>query len=231
MDIAAAFKYVFADEGWKEKWGIAAALSMVPVLNLALGGYKLQLVRNAADGHRQPMPTWNDLGRMFIEGLLLFAALCIYSLPLFVLLGGLVSLGLLAFALVQDAEQLLVALPVVLGIGGLALLLLVVYVFVMGLVTPAITVQLARTGRFGSCFALGEMVALVRRNTADYVLVWGVGFAITSSASVVLSPVLSALSAVPMVGQMLSVAVVVIAYVYVMLVTGHLIGQLLSRAR
>src|SRR5206468_1717392 len=45
-------------------------------------GYFARLVRNVIDGVQYPLPSWDDLGDYFMEGLRLFAVCMVYLMPM-----------------------------------------------------------------------------------------------------------------------------------------------------
>src|SRR5512140_2257167 len=86
MEINKAFAYQFEDVQWPNKLGLGALISLVPILNFAVVGYELEIVRNVAAGAHEPLPQWEDLGKKWREGLILTLAGLIYSLPVLIAL-------------------------------------------------------------------------------------------------------------------------------------------------
>ena len=85
MDIQKSFSYPFEDSQGLPKLGLGALISLVPILGLAWSGYMVGIIRNVMAGSNEPLPTWDDIGRKFTDGLILFAAGLIYALPLLLL--------------------------------------------------------------------------------------------------------------------------------------------------
>ncbi len=56
MKIGEAFSFQFEDIQWPTKLGIGALISLVPILNFAVVGYEVGIVRNVAAGVQEPLP-------------------------------------------------------------------------------------------------------------------------------------------------------------------------------
>ena len=72
MDVNKAFTFVFDDERWITKVLIGSVLLffsflIVPVFFFA--GYMIQIVRTVMDGLEDPLPEWEEWGRLFKDGL------------------------------------------------------------------------------------------------------------------------------------------------------------------
>ncbi len=230
LDPLAALQAPLDDEDRVEKIGLAAVLSLVPILNIAVVGYRVALIRNVRDGHERPLPEWRDVAGLWWQGLPLVGALWIYAAPAVLALG---AGGLFTVAAVFAAKAGGEPLIAVAAVGLVAVVVLVfvsAYSAVMAVVGPTVTLQYAACGTFGSCFAVGEMLASVRERFATYAALWVALFAGRTALSAVLSPVMSALSAVPAVGQLLSMALATVAFLVLMLAVAHLEGQVLRTA-
>ncbi len=88
MDIAKAFTYFQEDENWQNKVIITLVLGLIPIVNLAVIGWMLDLIRNMLDGQERPMPDWDNLGGQIgdrlMAGLMTVIAGVIYMAPLIV---------------------------------------------------------------------------------------------------------------------------------------------------
>ena len=73
MDAEKSFTFPFEDTEWVSKLGLGALISMVPILNFAWSGYLVDIIRNVMNNDAEPLPTWDDLGKKFNDGLILFA--------------------------------------------------------------------------------------------------------------------------------------------------------------
>jgi hypothetical protein len=86
VDLGKAFTHLFEDAEWITKMVIGSLIALVPILNFALVGYEVRVMRNVAKGEQHPMPSWNDFGDLFTEGMWLGLARIVYSLPVLVLI-------------------------------------------------------------------------------------------------------------------------------------------------
>jgi hypothetical protein len=88
VDIVKAFTYFTEDEKWQNKVIITLILGVIPVVNLAVVGWMLDLIRNMLDGIERPMPDWDNLGGQIgdrlMAGLMTVIAGVIYMAPLIV---------------------------------------------------------------------------------------------------------------------------------------------------
>lgn len=129
-----------------------------------IAGYAARLVRRTARGEPYPLPEWDDLSSMFVEGLTVIAAYLLYLVPA-VLGAGAVLLPII-FMGARDSEPspavLLVLIPLV--------LLATVVFFAVLLYFPAAFTRLAVEERFGAAFELDANWAFVKRNLANYLL-------------------------------------------------------------
>ena len=92
LDIDEAFGFVFRSKGWLGKMlllDLFALLSVVLVGAFFCYGYLIEISRAVRRGERE-LPPWNQLGKKFVDGLLLGIAFLIWTIPLLIL-GGLVA--------------------------------------------------------------------------------------------------------------------------------------------
>jgi hypothetical protein len=176
LDVGRALGFVFDDPDWVKKLligGLFQLLATFIVGAFFTAGYGLRLIRRVAAGEPRPLPEWDDLGGMFVEGA---RAVALYLAHLLIL--GLIpaSLGCVVVlvtggvsALGRDGNPAVAGPLAVLGIfvlyalAGLVMLVLMVYL-------PAAFVRLALRGTLASAFELRENVAFIRRNPLNYVL-------------------------------------------------------------
>ena len=92
LEIDEAFGFVFRSKGWFGKMlllDLFALLSVVLVGAFFCYGYLIEISRAVRRGERE-LPPWNQLGKKFVDGLLLGIAFLIWTIPLLIL-GGLVA--------------------------------------------------------------------------------------------------------------------------------------------
>src|ERR671912_200710 len=137
MDAERSFTFPFEDKEWISKLGLGAIISLVPILNFAWSGYLVDIIRNVMNDDPYPLPTWDDLGKKFREGLILFGAGLIYALP--ILLALCLPLGLSAGSGLLSGNSNMQELSQRLAETGGVLLLCLLCVFMLyGLVLSII---------------------------------------------------------------------------------------------
>ncbi|MCJ7512459.1 MAG: DUF4013 domain-containing protein, partial [Anaerolineales bacterium] len=183
MDVGKSFVYVFEDKKWLEKLLIGAVVAVIPIANLALGGYANEIIRRVTGRSTEPLSDWGDFGQKFVEGLLLTVAGLVYGLP--ALLFGIPLIPLIIGVATQAENQQGIAW--VLGGVSLGLIcLLGLYGLVFSFVFPAAQVNYARRRTFAAAFYLREIFHLVGENLGGYVLAWLAYFVFALVAAAVL---------------------------------------------
>jgi hypothetical protein len=234
IDIGKAFSHMFEDEEWTTKAIIGAALSIIPIVNFIVIGYELRLIRKVSQGEDRPMPTWEDMGDLFMEGLQLGLAQIVLTLPiaLFFLLplfGFWFSIFLLpVFAGSAPEAEIERMVGAYMGLGmlgmfgcfGIGMLLS----FLMGFVLPAVTANFSRKRTFASCFEVSAILGFIRRNLGNYFMVW----LSTLMAGVVASFVYTFLYFIPCFGQLLLLPAAAAGTFFIYMVGGHALGQALA---
>ncbi len=228
MDLTRPLKYAFEDERWKEKLGIGCLIYMVPILNFSVIGWGVQIERAVAAGDPRPMPDWNDLGTLFKDGALLTLAHLLYSLPMMVVALATIGLAFLVGVAIAATGSGVAGILTGLAVVVLGGVFNWIYGFALSFWSPAIAVQYARWGTFGSCFAFSEMTALIRRNVSNYLTTWGAHFVGRLAMATVLPMVAMFLSFIPIIGSLLTMLAFMAGYLYLALVMAHLLGQLMT---
>ena len=95
MDFNKVFSYQFEDKQWISKLGLGAVISIVPILNFAISGYIVGIIRNVIAGSAELLPNWDDLDKKFSDGLILFGVGVVYALPLIIIF---LPIGIIAAA-------------------------------------------------------------------------------------------------------------------------------------
>lgn len=155
MDAGRAFTYVFQDPKWVSKLLIGALLLLIPIFGwLVVFGFAMRITKQVAtSGTDLPLPEWEDLGGLFVDGLRAFGVGFIWSLPA-TALSSVLQLGVDGGGATLAANCL--TLPISLAVAFF---------------TPAAVARTAATGSFNAGLEVGEIVALVRRNAGDYLMV------------------------------------------------------------
>ncbi len=228
MKISESFSYQFEDNQWPTKLGLGALLSLVPILNFALAGYEVAIIRNVAAGDAEPLPHWDDLGQKFLDGLILWLAGLIYAAPIIILVC--LPLGVLAAsgALSQNSNTETLGRPIAgAGIVLLAcfLAIMIAYSLLLSVIRPVILVIFSRDGTFASCFRLGEIVQLVSRQPANFATIWLVVIAAGLAVGLIVGFVGAIIGWIPCIGWAASALLGLGSAIYIITVDGYLFGQ------
>ena len=84
LDFGRTLKFFFEDPNWVQKILIGSLFTLLSfffVGGIFVAGYAARLVRRAARGEPYPLPEWDDLGGMFVEGLSVVGAYLIHIVP------------------------------------------------------------------------------------------------------------------------------------------------------
>ncbi|MGD8585676.1 MAG: DUF4013 domain-containing protein [Chloroflexota bacterium] len=215
MEIGKAFTFVNEDEAWIKKLVIGAVfvlLSFLLVPILPVVGYQIRIIRNVIDGRDRPLPEWDGIGQMFMDGLMVIVAGFIYALPMILIsaCAGIVSTA------TADAAGNMSGLGVVITIASGCLGLL--YGIALAVIIPAVYIQYARVGEFGAMFRVAEVIAIARENLANFIIVLVV--------YLVASFVVSLVSVIAVITICGPIIVSFVGTAWVMYAQGHLYGQI-----
>jgi hypothetical protein len=225
MDFGKAFTFITEDERWPAKLGIgslvmlAATFLIFPVIFLI--GYQVALMRNVIAGAPRPLPEWDDWGKLFMDGLYLFLALLVYTLPFWLLFC--VGFGLFLLPVLGAGnENVIGALFGLAFVAWVALACLALFgAFALLFITPAVYIQYIQTNDFGALFRFREIFAIARANAGDILLTAVAGFVVNMAIGMVASPL-----AATGCGLILALPLTLIGAVGVMVVLAHMYGQI-----
>lgn len=211
MEIGKAFTFVTEDENWIKKLALGAVFLLVPFLFLLVIGYQILIVRNVIDGKEHPLPEWEEFGQLFIDGVIMLVTIFVYSLPMTLLIICSSAVG----AATSDASGMSGG-----AVAGVALLscLAVLLGIALAFVTPALYIQYARTGEFGSMFQFGEVIGIAREYLVDIL--------ITIVVIMVANMVVSVVSTIAIITICGWIIVGLAGSAWVLFATGHLYGQI-----
>jgi hypothetical protein len=229
MDIGKSFSYPFEDKRWVSKMGLGALISLVPILNFAMTGYMIQIVRNLMDNAEETLPNWDDLGKKFMDGLMLILAGLVYALPVIILSCLPLSIITIPAMIASGNSNFQDAANAVSGAGGVLLAgmtcLFVVYGLVLSVIFPAIYVNYAKEGTFASCFKLREVFNIIGKNAGAFFTAWGISLVAGLVVGLVTGIVSSVLGLIPCLGWIASIVISLAVGVYLMMIYSHLFGQ------
>lgn len=224
MQIGKAFTYTFEDAKWFSKLLIGALISIVPILNIAWGGYTCEIIRRVSRNDPEPLAGWDDLGTKFVQGLVLFIAGFIYSLPIVILALLMIPLFASAAATEGDVQSTLAAVGT--GVGILLSCVIILYGLLLSVFIPAVQVNYARKATFGSCFEIGAIIRLATSNLGNYLLAWLAYLVFALIAGVIGGGIAGILSIIPCIGWILAIVITAILTPLIGVVYAHLFGQI-----
>jgi hypothetical protein len=227
MDFTKSFTYITDDSEWPVKIGILAAISTIAPFLLGIPylfvmGYGVAISRNVKKGVENPLPNWDDFGTLFKDGLNLFIARIIYTLPFLLVLCVTAIIPLIGvIGRGGDVSEEIMAGAIFSSIGltmCVSILFGLVYIFV----APAIVVQYVRYGTLSACLNFGAIMRFIRNQFINILLIMaliiGVGFAFSILTGM--------LSVIPILGTLVGMLFSLLFSAVVTAIISHLYGQL-----
>lgn len=216
MDINKALTYPMDDDRWITKLLIGVLLMILSsfiIPTFFVYGYMIQIIRNVMDDVENPLPEWDDWGKLFKDGFNLFVAGLVYTLPIWLLTCcSVFAIVLPAMSEGGDAAAILA------GIGSLAIIviscLIIIFAIALMLIGPAISIQYAREDNLSACFKFSEIIGIARDNVGDIV--------IAIIVLVMISFLFFFVNIVPVIGSLIWLA----TNAYVLFIAAHLYGQI-----
>ncbi len=162
-NLGRAFTFLFEDKGWLGKvilGGVFVLLSCFLIGIPFLLGYLLELAKRSYENKEIPLPEWDNMGDKFVQGLIFFLILIIYSIPAIIL-------------------------NIVPCLGPC---LSAVYLLAVALVIPYIMLRYALTRDFNVAFKFEPMFEFVKENIGDVAIVVliSIGLGIIASFGMIL---------------------------------------------
>lgn len=237
IDFATAFKYVFEDEKWPTKILVTAVISLIPILNFAIIGYELEIMRNIWAKQQIPLPDWNNLQEIFMLGLPLALFFLVLYISLFLLVMIFVLLIVTSFLSIIGSSLLTVSnghinslswlfLPMAGIIILFVLINLMVYTLSLSFLQPAWLISYARTGDWHSLLQLEELTDFIRDRLSSYFIAFAIvlvaGWILGMAASVVSIP----FSMIPVAGSIISMALGMFLTAFLVFFRANVFGQL-----
>jgi hypothetical protein len=210
MQFGKAFTFVFEDQKWLQKVGIAALILLIPLIGaLVVLGWSLEVTRRVIKSDPELLPDFSDFGGHLLRGLKAFVIALVYVLPIILvsICSQAVTLGITSGSNSQNSDAMGgIAVAVALCLSCFS----IIYGIFVGLLLPAAFGNFVATDQLGAGFRLGEVMGLFRANPGAYLLVF---------VGVILSGFIGSL------GVILCVIGALLTYAYSMLINGHLYGQ------
>lgn len=176
--------FPFKDRDWLKKAAIGAGLSLasfiIPILpTLFVYGYSLRMMRRIISGDGKPaLPEWDDWGKLLSDGLKLWGAAILYSLPVILLMLVAVVGMLVAFIspvfMIRSDGSLPPQAGVLTIVGFLVFMVLMAVIGVLGWVVnlaeaPALS-HLAAKDSFEAAFRIGEWWPILKKGIGGFLL-------------------------------------------------------------
>lgn len=230
MDVGNAASFVFEDEQWVSKILLGALISLIPIFGgFALMGYAIAILRRIRAGSSRPLPTWDDLGRYFVDGLMFWIATLIYAIPFLILLCPIALVWLLPAA-AGDDQNLVTILTSLAGVVSAGLgCVAVLYGILLWLVTPVLQIRYADLGELGACLRFGKVFRFLADNIGAVIiaqlLIWVAGVVVTGA----LGGVIGVLSLIPICGWVLAALLGLVMLpvgVWLLAFSSHLYAQI-----
>ncbi len=230
MNVGKAVGFVFEDEQWVSKILIGAIIGLIPIFgSLALTGYGIRVLRNVRQGLVRPLPGWDRIGEFFVDGLLFWVALLVYSIPLLILMCPLVFVWLLPLAVADNGD-----LPAVLGglagivsagVGCLAFL----YALLLWILYPVLQIRYAQAGKLAACLRFGQVFRFLSAHLGSVIVAQLVVWAAAVIVSIGLSMLIAVFGLIPVCGWVIATLlgfVFLPVGVWLIVLAGHLYGQI-----
>lgn len=224
MELGKAFTYIFQDKRWLTKLLLGWLVSIVPILNFAFTGYVTKVISNVEGKMEEPLPEWDDFGKKFVIGFFMWVAGIIYSIPIIIV----ASLSIIPLALAGDSSSDVVG-ALVAGTGVVVACLIIIYGLLLSLLLPALNINLARKGTFGSVFQIGEFFRIFRAHTGDYLVAWIMTLVWSIAIGIVGGLLITVLAIIPCIGWILAFVLGGLITVIPLLIYGHLFGQVAAK--
>lgn len=194
MDLSRALSAPFKDQDWVVKFLLGGLWGLLVVTAPAQLGAMMSYIRSVASDD-ESLPAWSNFGEKWVNGLLLIVAMIIYMLPAIILYGIVLMATFIPFlTTVQEVSPMSPMSPaydmVPLAAPFIMICLLgaisVIWTIVASIPMSAGMVNYSITGRFGSMFAIGELIGLIRSKTGFF-KAWGLNILIAVVTSIVVN--------------------------------------------
>ena len=169
MDFGKAFLFVTEDSSWIKKIAIGAVFTffswlLIPAFFVV--GYQIAIMRRVINNDPQPLPEWEEWGQIFMDGIVVAVAVFVYALPVILL-----SLCSMFIWLPTASGNDVLAGGAILGVVVISCLV-ILFAIALAFMVPAVYIQYARMGDFGSMFQVKEVLAITRENVVNILIVF-----------------------------------------------------------
>lgn len=217
MDFGNAFVFVSEDKDWVKKIAVGGILTLfvwliVPIFMIL--GYQIEVMRRVVNQDPEPLPAWEEWGRLFTDGLVVWVGGFIYALPAVLL----ALCSMIIWLPAASGDETLAGL----AIAGIVIIacLFVLFALALAFIIPALYIQYVRNGDFGSMFRVREVVDIARGNLVNIVIIFLV--------IVVANLLLGLVTWIPVCGQLILLPA---GNFWISVATANLYGQIAGRSK
>lgn len=168
FDFGKPFQYVFEDPQWLQKILIGGLFQLAGVFIIGwffVAGYVARTTRNIIAGHERPLPEWEDFGGFFNEGLRLIGVVVVFTLPVIVLVMGIMIPAAIFGSADNEGLQTLGSL-----LSGCISCLFIPVTFALMFFLPAALLFVAVEERFSAAFEFRRIWPFIKQNIGNYLL-------------------------------------------------------------
>ncbi len=140
--------FEYTREALWEKWMRWLLLIIAAIIFPFFLGYGMEVLRG-----RKPAPEFQNWGRLFVDGLLLFVVGLIYAIPVIILM--VLLIGTHIFAFTSGNPQMVMA---AIGSFLVGMLVVIVVAIIVGLIAAFGYILFARSGKFWEAFNFGAIL-------------------------------------------------------------------------
>jgi hypothetical protein len=213
MDLERAFTFIWKDEEWIKKAGIAFVLMLTTIGSIGVIGWIAELAKRVAQGDPEPIPNWDQMGEYFKIGLKYLGIAFIWSLPVLIGITG-TALLMTPSVMMEDPGPFLAMVSI---FNICMSVFAFIYIMIINLLTPPLWVLLAEGEPFNEMIKPKHAWKLFRSNSGGYLIAMLVGWLITA--------ILSSF------GALACLVGVFFTSVLSQMIVGFLVGQATSQAR
>jgi hypothetical protein len=184
-DIMENILYPTKDPGWIMKFLISYVAFIPLVGGLLISGYELRVLKENAREDKHTLPEWDNLGGLFMDGLMIFIIRFLYMLIPFILIVAaylpmIVSLIVSAGFASSDSETLK-TISGITALGGsvifiILMIVAIIVTFVMAFLLPMALGIYASTGSIFSALNPFTVIGKVLYNFVSYIVIFLVTF-------------------------------------------------------
>ena len=167
LDFGRALSFFFQDPDWVKKLLLGSLFTLLAFLVVGaffIAGYMIRVIRRSARGETYPLPDWDDLNGIFMDGLHAAGAYLAYLLPAV----ALYAIFAVAMAVMAGGDGDASAVVALFGMAVMGILMIVMLVLMLFL--PAAMTRLALRGNIGAAFEFEAIFAYIKRNLTNYIL-------------------------------------------------------------